>query len=157
MSLQDEKLNLQKKLASDNEVRSDYLNLSDEEDAEEKIYKVFLNPTRNFKKNPTANDIMIELMNRQDAFMKLQMTIQREKYKLQNELDREETKSRYLTLDLNNAQLENEELKKQTRKLSKCGLIVGVEVLFVIFYCMYWLYAIITLFSWKGSIFDRSL
>lgn len=149
--MSDEKFNLQKQLDIDKEVRSDYLNLSDSED-EEKIYKVYLNPSRQLKKNPTINDIMIELMNRQDTFMKLQMTIQRKNYKLQNELDRVETKSRYLTLDLNNAQVENEELRKDRTKLSKIAVIWGIEHLLILLYILYWVYSIITFFSWKGKI-----
>lgn len=101
----------QKDLSNDNDkkrhyVEKDYDTDEEEEDVEEYTVSV---------KNGNIDTMMMrELLRTQSQFVKSQ----KELFKLQTEIDTNEVHLRYLKLDLNNAQVNNDELKASNKELN---------------------------------------
>lgn len=82
---------------------------SENEDSEEAIKIVA--PRRSQKKSNVDMMLMEQLITHQKAYLKAQRRI----YKLRNEIDTEEVKTRYVKLDLNNAEVRISELTVANR------------------------------------------
>ena len=101
----DKLTDFQKNLSEDNEMQSSFISSSDVKTPErkkqtaEKIYK-------------STEQMFVDKL--EEQYKKLS-SMQKKLYALQNENNIEEVKSRYLKLDLNNAQVENDELKSYRR------------------------------------------
>lgn len=101
----------QRSLNRNEEQKSHFVNKdnSDSESSDSESETVRLSfPKKTKTTNPIDTMIMEQLIKTQKSYLKAQKTI----YKLQTEIDTEEVKTRYLKLDLNNAQVHNEELKR---------------------------------------------
>lgn len=99
---------------------------SDPENREE-IIKVL--PVK--KTSHKIDAILVEhLIQQQKAYLKAHKTI----YKLRHEIDHEEIKSRYLKLDLNNAQVKIDELSEYQKKYTQA---YSVNVIFLILFISY--------------------
>jgi len=72
-------------------------------------------PVRNRKKGHLDEMVMEQLLAQQRAYIKAQKRI----CKLQTEIDTEEVRTRYLKLDLNNAQVKADEEKETRLKVEK--------------------------------------
>jgi hypothetical protein len=106
--------NFQRSLNENAEEKNQFINAgnsdSDSESESETVRLVL--PKKTKREHPIDAMLMEQLIKQQKAYLKAQKTI----YKLQTEIDTEEVKTRYIKLDLNNAQVRIEELNKYVMK-----------------------------------------
>jgi hypothetical protein len=124
MSDQSSILSLQKNIKNSDSIKQNFINahVSDSEGSESEMEdKKRPIKTPHTIKNISTIDMLImeQYIDIQRQYLKSQKTI----YKLKNEIDTEDVKTRYLKLDLNNAQVEIADLKialdKSSKSLSK--------------------------------------
>lgn len=154
--------NLGKSLNTDKEVRKDYIEgnvLSSDtssdssSDSEEDTAKIVIKKKKRKKNNKkeSSMDLLERLIQQQQDFLKVQKKV----YKLESEITIEETKSRYIKLDLNNAVVKYEEETEKSKKLEKTLLCARIEnwtcrilfLLYIIFQVFYLLYRIYSSFN----------
>ena len=122
-SMEDLKL-FQQELDNNEDMRQGYINSKDNSDTSSESEDDILTPkygnvpvytTKSIKpiKQSTKNLLLRELIKQQ----KLTMKAEKQNMRLQNEIDLEEVKTRYLKLDLNNAQVKLEEEKEKIEEV----------------------------------------
>jgi hypothetical protein len=120
MSAQSELKKFQRSLDENEEEKRRYVDAelqSEEDDSnseEEEAIKIVA-PKKSRKRSPIDTMLMEQLISQQKEYLKAQKTI----CKLRTEIDTEEVKTRYIKLDLNNAQVkiaELTELEKNYRR-----------------------------------------
>jgi hypothetical protein len=115
MSAQSELKKFQRSLDENEEEKRRYVDaeLQSEEDdsnSEEEAIKIVA-PKKARKRSPIDTMLMEQLISQQKQYLKAQKTI----CKLRTEIDTEEVKTRYIKLDLNNAQVKIAELTELER------------------------------------------
>jgi hypothetical protein len=139
--------NLSKTLDTDKEVRKDYIegNVSNTSDSDSEDDTTNIVIKKKVKKNKESSfDLLERLIQQQDAFLKVQKKV----YKLESEITIEETKSRYIKLDLNNTFLKYEEENKKCKKLGKFLLYARIEIWTCrILFLLYIIYQVFFFFS----------
>lgn len=133
MANQSELKNFQRSLNEDDEKKGHYINAEvedDTDDSEDEAIKIVA-PRKPKKKSHVDTMLMEELITQQKAYLKAQKTI----YKLRTEIDSEEVKTRYIKLDLNNAQVRITELSTQQQEtLRKFYKLIAVNI--VVFFLL---------------------
>lgn len=130
--------NFQRSLNEDSDEKYRFVNAdveeSDSEDSEEEDTEAIkiVPPKKAKKQSHIDKMLMTQLVAQQKAYLRAQKTI----YKLRTEIDTEEVKSRYIKLDLNNAQVKIEELGAYQGKYYK-SIIVNVIMLVFILYTLF--------------------
>ena len=131
-----ELINFQHSLQNDEEEKKNFVSAtvtSDDDDGDSSSdyddrEAIKIVPPKKPKKNSHIETLLMEqLVSQQRAYLRAQKTI----YKLRTEMDTEEVKTRYIKLDLNNAQVRIDELSKYVNRFYySCG-IIGVVFLFL--------------------------
>lgn len=138
MATQSELKNFQRSLDEDVEEKRRYVDAEadvtedeDTEDEEQEAIKIVA-PRKPKKKSNVDTMLMEQLIAQQKAYLKAQRAI----YKLRTEIDTEEVKTRYIKLDLNNAQVRIGELTAEnqiTQKKFYKLVVADIAVFFMIF------------------------
>lgn len=105
----------QKQLSQHESNKQNFVNAEVESSSESEQEEVRIVPSRRRKKDNLNIMLMEQLLHQQNSNVRAQKKI----YELQSEIDVEEVKKRYLTLDLNNAQVQAEEEKNKRVKTQK--------------------------------------
>lgn len=95
------------KIQSDSDIE-----IESDSESESETVTLTIPPKKTKRENHIDFLLMEQLIKQQKAYLKAQKTI----YKLQTEIDTEEVKTRYIKLDLNNAQVRIEDLNKYVSK-----------------------------------------
>jgi len=147
--------NLSKNLDTNKVVRTDYIESnvsntsSSDSDSDSEEYTppiVIKKKKKKVNKKESSMDLLERLIQQQESFLKVQKKV----YKLESELTFEETKSRYIKLDLNNAVVKYEEESEKCKKIKKSLLYARIEnwtcrilfLLYIIFHVLYLFYRI---------------
>lgn len=133
----------QKVLDKDSEMKSSYVQTENDSDSDsdEDACKIML-PTRSKKKHTdTSQELLFQLIRQNQELSKTQKNL----YKLQAEIDKEEVTNRYIKLDLNNTQVSlveaNEKIKTCKKELKSVYIenymLRGFVILYITFriYC----------------------
>jgi len=127
MSFNQELKNFQRNLSSDNDMKSDFVNIGRGDLEHDNTIRVQLPRGGGETKSSIDLRLMEELMKQQELYIKAKEKI----FSLQNEVNLEEVRSRYVKLDLNNAQVKNEELTLENTSLKKENRRVRYENIFL--------------------------
>jgi hypothetical protein len=125
---------LQKDLKSNDETKKQYVNARQEESSEESGDELRIVAPRRSKKSQVDTMLVEELVHQQKMYVEAGERIS----ELSMEVDREETKNRYLTLDLSNAQLKIEELSHYQKETWILRALIAVYILFRLFCFYHW-------------------
>ena len=108
----------QKNINEDSEVKNAFIKAekvdSDSEYDSDNKCKIIIPKSKN-KNKDTSQELLAQLMNQNQVLSKMQKKF----YKLKTEMDREEITSRYIKLDLNNAQVKLDENKEKLNIVKK--------------------------------------
>lgn len=122
MSSEHEIKKYQRELDNDNEVKNSFINSShndstdEDSDNESSDNAIGIIPLpKKHKSSRLDNMLMEQLIKQQKSYLNAQKTI----YKLKNEIETEEIKTRYLKLDLNNSQVKADETIEDNKKLKQ--------------------------------------
>lgn len=125
---------LQKDLKTNQDEKRKYVEGRSESSDSEEEDGVRIVPTKKVKKNPVDTMLVEELVRQQKIYVEVKDDMAR----ISQELDREETKNRYLTLDLSNAQLKIEELSAFQKETWILRIVIAIYVLFRLFCFYHW-------------------
>lgn len=123
MTTQSNLKNFQRSLDENEDEKRHYVNAeveesesddSESENEEQEAIKIVA-PRKQKKKSNVDTMLMEQLISQQKSYLKAQRTI----YKLRTEIDTEEVKTRYLKLDLNNAEVRISELTTTHQTIEK--------------------------------------
>jgi hypothetical protein len=108
----------QKSVNEDNELKSSFVNAENvsesEEDSDDDTCKIVI-PKRKNKNKDTSQELLAQLMNQTQVLAKTQKKL----YQLKSEINKEEITTRYIKLDLNNAQVKLDETKVKLKVVKK--------------------------------------
>jgi hypothetical protein len=145
MANQSEVKNFQRSLNEDVDEKNRFINAEVEEsdeDSESEGIRIVA-PKKTKKRSQIDTMLMEQLIAQQKAYLKAQKTI----YKLRNEIDTEEVKTRYIKLDLNNAQVKVDELTlSQKEYRNKYYTAYTINIGCLVFYVL-WLFCNIFVFD----------
>ncbi len=109
---------LQDQLNTNNGMKRDFIDgsvsdvSSDSEEDVQESCRIMV--PKHKKARDSSTMLLLELIKQQNLYIRSQKKV----FKLQNEIDIEDVKTRYLRLDLNNAQVTAEETKEKVKKVS---------------------------------------
>lgn len=114
-NMQENITSFQKNLNDNKEDQTQFIYNKDDSDIDsDSEYNLTL--PKKAKKGDTINyELLYQIINQQNNISNVKKKV----YKLQSELDQTEIKTRYLKLDLNNAQIEISEYKEQQKDINK--------------------------------------
>jgi hypothetical protein len=133
---------LQRNLDRNQDFRSTFISAenSDSDSSESESCKIVL-PKKRRKKVDTSQELLFQLIKQNKNLSKTKKKM----YSIQADLDKEEIKSRYVRLDLNNAQVEcqevTEKLKQSNSDLHKVRTENIITKVFIALYFTYRIYA----------------
>lgn len=109
MDNQPDNLNMfQKKLDKDNSIKHTFISKEvDSSESDSDSVEIIMPKIKRKKNSDTNNELLFQLLHQSQLLSKTQKKM----YKLQCEIDKDEISTRYIKLDLNNAQVKIEDLK----------------------------------------------
>ena len=139
--------NYQRNLDNDREAKNLYVDAEVEEDEEESgsesgsdEEQIKIVAPRRKKKSTMDTMLLGQSMSQQKELLKAQKLI----YKLKAEINNEEVKTRYLKLDLNNAQVRLEEELVKNKQLFQAKVENAILRVFILLYILWSMYVKIT-------------
>ena len=130
----------QEELVHNEDERNHFVNAEFEGDSDDSDKIQISLPKKSDKKTNIEEIMITQLVKQQNLFLSAQKKLS----KLQTEIDTEEVKKRYLTLDLNNEQVAHSETKETLSLYRKGFRDVGTQLFFVQLYLLF--YSLYTLF-----------
>ena len=125
----------QRSLNTDEDAKRHFVDADVDEDSDEdsESPQIQISAPKPKKKNNVDSILIAQLISQQQAYNKAQKII----YKLKTEIETEEVKTRYIKLDLNNAQVKIEELTEKNKTMSKVW-IENVCFRIIILFYVFW-------------------